>query len=92
MSYSSRDIRETSGVKAQKLVSKLEGQGITFKDGSGLDVGIFGAGKPVNKHRTLLCLAKDWIEESPWEAVRYRKYYFDGSANVLIGLRFELSQ
>ena len=85
MSFSSRDIRETSGVKAQKLISELEGQGITFEDGSGLDLGIFGVGTPVNKHRTLLCLAKDRIEESPRDAVRYRKFYINGNAYVLIG-------
>ena len=54
MSFNSRDIRETSGQKAQKLVEELVAQGVNFEDGADLDMGIFGVGKPVNRHRLKL--------------------------------------
>ena len=75
--FNSRDIRENSGEKAKKLVGELQNQGVSFEDEADLDVGIFGVGKPVNKHRTLLCLAKDRIDENPREAVRYGLHFIE---------------
>ena len=60
MAFNSRDIRAGKQLGRNSRIWCLSNEG-----GNELDAGFYGGACPVNKHRTLLCLTKDMVEESP---------------------------